>query len=56
MDEEVRALVVAHRPAGELRRAVLGKGMMSLREDGLRQVRAGATTLDEVLRVTEVGG
>ena len=56
MDEEVRGLVVAHRPAGELRRAALGKGMISLREDGLRQVRAGTTTLDEVLRVTEVGG
>ena len=56
MDEEVRALVVAHRPAGELRRAALGKGMISLREDGLRQVRAGTTTLDEVLRVTEAGG
>jgi type II secretory ATPase GspE/PulE/Tfp pilus assembly ATPase PilB-like protein len=30
-------------------------GAPSLRDDGLRQVRAGATTLDEMLRVTEVG-
>jgi general secretion pathway protein E len=55
MDEEVRALVVDQRSAGELRRVALSKGMISLREDGLRQVRAGTTTLDEVLRVTELG-
>jgi general secretion pathway protein E len=55
MDEEIRALVVNQRPAGEIRRATLDKGMRSLRDDGLRQVRSGTTTLDEVLRVTEVG-
>jgi prepilin-type N-terminal cleavage/methylation domain-containing protein len=56
MDEEMRALVVNQRPAGELRRAAMSKGMISLREDGRRQVRAGTTTIDEVLRVTEMGG
>jgi type II secretory ATPase GspE/PulE/Tfp pilus assembly ATPase PilB-like protein len=55
MDEEVRALVVDQRSSGELRRAAASKGMISLREDGLRQVRAGTTTLDEILRVTEMG-
>jgi type II secretory ATPase GspE/PulE/Tfp pilus assembly ATPase PilB-like protein len=28
------------------------QGMLRLREDGLRWVREGATSLDEVLRVT----
>jgi general secretion pathway protein E len=38
--------------AGEIRRLAIAGGMRTLRDDGLRQVVAGVTTLDEVLRVT----
>jgi len=55
MDEDLRARIVEQRSAGELRRIAEARGMTSLRNDGLRQVRAGVTTLDEVLRVTEIG-
>ena len=40
------------RGVGELRRLAMDHGMRTLRDDGLRQVRAGVTTLEEVLRVT----
>jgi general secretion pathway protein E len=36
----------------ELRDHAVAAGMARLRDDGLRWVREGATSLDEVLRVT----
>jgi type IV pilus assembly protein PilB len=50
--EEIRALVVARAPASELRRTAIAQGMRTLVEDGLAKVRAGTTTLTEVVRVT----
>jgi general secretion pathway protein E len=50
MDDELReALQVG---AGRLRQLAVSRGMRTLRDDGVRQVRAGVTTSDEVLRVT----
>ncbi len=40
----------------ELREYAVRHGMTRLRDDGLRWVREGATSLDEVLRVTDLGG
>jgi type II secretory ATPase GspE/PulE/Tfp pilus assembly ATPase PilB-like protein len=52
MSEMLRTLVVDRAPESELRGAAEGQGMGTLHEDGMRKVRAGITTLDEVLRVT----
>ena len=51
MDNKLRALI--HDGAGEeqLREHAQTLGMRSIRDDGLRWVRAGATSLAEVLRV-----
>ena len=51
-DDETRRLI--HDTAAEsvLRERAVKGGMVRLREDGLRWVREGATSLDEVLRVT----
>lgn len=51
-DDLLRAEVMRRGGAGDLRRIATAGGMQSLYEDGLRQVRAGLTTLEEVLRVT----
>jgi len=51
-DDLLRAEVLRRGGAGDLRRIATTGGMQSLYEDGLRQVRAGLTTLEEVLRVT----
>jgi len=53
MDDELRAEVQAQRGSGHLRRLARARGMGSLREDGLRLVREGLTTPEEVLRIAE---
>ena len=53
VDEAIRAEFLARRESGAIRRAAVEHGRMrSLRLDGWRQVAAGVTTPDEVLRVT----
>ena len=52
MTDEIRAELPRHRGAGELRSLATTTGMRGLAEDGVRLVRAGVTTVDEVLRVT----
>ncbi len=52
LDEEIRSEVLHRSGTGELRRKATLQGMLSLRDDGLRLVRAGITTPEEVLRIT----
>jgi general secretion pathway protein E/type IV pilus assembly protein PilB len=51
--EAIRSLIPQHASAGVIRRQAAADGMLSLRQDGWRHVRAGRTTVDEVLRVTK---
>jgi len=55
MDEEIQRAVHRGVPVDELRRLSSLKGHRTLREDGLRKVLAGLTTLDEVLSATISG-
>ena len=50
--EEVQHMIYSGVDSGELRRKARELGMRTLREDGLRKVIAGQTTLEEVFRVT----
>lgn len=52
LDDELRAELVSGRNTVQLRRHAVERGMRTLRQDGLRQVLAGITTPEEVLRVT----
>jgi type II secretory ATPase GspE/PulE/Tfp pilus assembly ATPase PilB-like protein len=54
VDEVIRKMVSERKSSGEIREYAFSKGMKTLFEDGLRKVREGVTTLDEVLRVTEL--
>ena len=48
---------MATRPSvTDLRRYALQRGMVGLREDGLRKMKRGITTIEEVLRATEDAG
>ena len=51
MDNELRTEVQRRRGSEDLRTIAIAKGMRTLQDDGLRLVRAGVTSLDEVLRV-----
>ncbi len=52
MNDEVRNLIYKKVSSSELRHKAIELGMRTLREDGLRKVISGMTTLDEVLSVT----
>jgi type IV pilus assembly protein PilB len=50
--DELRELVLVGASSLELRRKAVEEGMITLRGSGLRKVKAGVTTLEEVLRET----
>jgi general secretion pathway protein E len=52
MSESLSALVARNAPLARLRSAARGLGMRTLLDDGWAKVAAGATTMEEVLRVT----
>ncbi len=53
MSDAVRQLILKRSSADVIRDAAVGEGMRTLRDDGWRQVRAGLTTVAEVVRVTQ---
>lgn len=53
MSQKVRQLTQASRPAHEIKAAARKEGMRTLREAGWARCLSGATTLEEVLRVTQ---
>ena len=52
LSDRVRELIISRRPTSEIKRAAKEDGMSSLRDSGLRKVRAGLTTLREINKVT----
>lgn len=52
MTETTKEFVLNGASAAEIKRAAIKDGMLSLRMSGLNQLKAGVTTLEEVLRVT----
>jgi general secretion pathway protein E len=53
LDDEVRNMILSKMDSGRIKAKAVSKGMVTLREDGARRVTAGATTTEEVLRVTQ---
>ena len=52
-NEEIRKIIMDNGDASEITAAAHRNGMRSLREDGWMKVRAGITTAEEVMRVTQ---
>jgi type IV pilus assembly protein PilB len=52
MGERIKEMAVAGAPEAEIGVVAREEGMCTLREDGIAKVRAGLTSLEEVLRVT----
>jgi type IV pilus assembly protein PilB len=50
--EGIRALALRRATPGEIAMLASAEGMTSLREDGLEKVKAGVTSVDEIIRVT----
>ena len=53
VDDEMKELITQQQGLHILRQAAIRKGMLTLREDGLRKALEGVTTLEEVYRVTQ---
>jgi len=54
MTDELRRLILERAPEDQLETVNRRNGFPSLRDEGLARVRAGVTTLEEVLRATQV--
>ncbi len=52
MTERLKDMTVSSAPQAEIAAVAHQEGMLTLREDGLSKIRAGLTSLDEVVRVT----
>lgn len=52
VDAEIRELILRRASTDEIRKAACASGMRQMREDGLRRVLSGETSLEEILRVT----
>ncbi|MCX8052708.1 MAG: GspE/PulE family protein [Armatimonadetes bacterium] len=52
MDDDIRSAIISRHSATAIRQVAISKGMRTLREDALDKVKAGITTIEEVLRVT----
>ena len=51
VSEDIERLAVEHASALTISKVALEQGMITLREDGLRKVKAGITSIEEILRV-----
>jgi type IV pilus assembly protein PilB len=54
ISENIQELILVGASAQEIRHKAIEEGMFTLRQSGLEKIKAGATTLDEVLRETVV--
>jgi type IV pilus assembly protein PilB len=54
VDDEVRFMINEHASTIELRKRARALGMRTLREDGVRKVLAGMSSVDEVIAATMV--
>jgi len=52
MSEKIKEMTVSHAPEADIATVARQEGMLTLREDGVGKVRAGKTSLEEILRVT----
>jgi type IV pilus assembly protein PilB len=52
LGERIKEMAIAHASEAEIAATAREEGMLTLREDGLGKVRAGLTSLEEVVRVT----
>jgi type II secretion system protein E len=52
--EAVRPLILSRAPATTIAQRAMDSGMRTLRTDGWNKVKAGETTIEEILRVTQI--
>jgi general secretion pathway protein E len=53
MDDEIRRLIGAKADSAAIKQQAIAKGMVTLKEEGAAKVLQGATTTEEVMRITQ---
>ncbi len=53
VDDEIRQLIMENTDSTTIKKRAIGKGMLTLRDDGARKVMLGETSIAEILRVTQ---
>jgi type II secretory ATPase GspE/PulE/Tfp pilus assembly ATPase PilB-like protein len=56
INEAIKSLILTKAPSHVIKEKAVTLGMHTLKQDGWDKVRAGMTTLEEVLRVTQLEG
>lgn len=56
VDDEIKELILSQTAANLIKERARTLGMKTLREDGWEKITQGKTTIEEILRVTEVDG
>ena len=51
---ELKGMILETYDSNRIKEAALRENMVTLRQDGIQKVLAGTTTVEEVLRVTEI--
>lgn len=51
LSASLQDLILHRAPAGEIRRAAIKEGMVTLKEDGIKKALEGVTTIKEIMRV-----
>lgn len=54
ISDKIREMIISKTPSNLIKQQAVKEGMLPLRDDGLLKVMAGETTLDEVMRVTQL--
>ncbi len=54
MSEEIRVLIIERSPVKDIRAKAREQGMRTLREDGLEKVYQGITTIEELIKATQL--
>ncbi|MDY6822566.1 MAG: type II secretion system ATPase GspE [Thermodesulfobacteriota bacterium] len=53
LDETIKKMILTTHDSGRIEAAAIRQGMRTLRDDGVRKILAGVTSIAEVLRVTQ---
>ena len=53
VDESIRQLVLQNKDSGAIKRLAQANGMKTFREDGVKKVLMGITTIEELLSTTQ---
>jgi type II secretory ATPase GspE/PulE/Tfp pilus assembly ATPase PilB-like protein len=52
MNDEIRKLVLKRASGTDIKKMAIETGLITLREAGIRKVRSGVTSIEELLRTT----